>query len=516
MPLSLIRGKHVVCRVTGVDSAEVVSDGAVLQRDGVIEAVGDYRELSQQHPDAEVIGAGNHIVMPGMVNDHFHVGLTPFQMGAPDLPLEMWSLHRIGIRAIDPYLDQLYGAVQMIETGTTTVQAIHSPGRGYGPVSMDIADKVIDAYQTSGMRVSYAPSVVDQNSMVAGAGGGEADFAATMPADLAERYRSLMAPSYWPAGEIIPVLDEICRKYGDNQHERVQVTMAPSNVHRCSDELLVGIKELAGRHSTGIHIHLQETVYQKLYGFTAYGKTPLQHLYDLGFLGPEVVCGHSVWATEADLRLMAETGTNICHNASSNLRLQSGIAPMGRILAAGIKVAIGSDEAGLNDDKDLFQEMRLVLKIHRVPGIDLEPPTSYQVLEMATANGAYASWFGDRIGTLEPGKRADMVLVDMRNIEEPFLDPRVSVVDALVHRGRGIDVDTVLVDGEVVMRDQELTRVDKEVLFREIRDALDRPLTTQEAERRELARLVEPHLRRFYGGTTQQNMTPFTAYNSRV
>ncbi|MCY4415644.1 MAG: amidohydrolase family protein [Chloroflexi bacterium] len=516
MPLSLIRGKHVVCKVTGVESAEVVSDGAVLQRDGVIEAVGDYRELSQQHPDAEGIGAGNHIVMPGMVNDHFHVGLTPFQMGAPDLPLEMWSLHRIGIRAIDPYLDQLYGAVQMIETGTTTVQAIHSPGRGYGPVSMEIADKVIDAYQTSGMRVSYAPSVVDQNSMVAGAGGGEADFAAAMPADLAERYRSLMAPSYWPAGEIIPVLDEICRKYGDNQHERVQVTMAPSNVHRCSDELLVGIKELAGRHSTGIHIHLQETVYQKLYGFTAYGKTPLQHLYDLGFLGPEVVCGHSVWATEEDLRLMAETGTNICHNASSNLRLQSGIAPMGRILEAGIKVAIGSDEAGLNDDKDLFQEMRLVLKIHRVPGIELEPPTSYQVLQMATANGAYASWFGDRIGTLEPGKRADMVLVDMRNIEEPFLDPRVSVVDALVHRGRGIDVETVLVDGEVVLRDKQLTSVDKEALFREVRDALDRPLTAQEEERRELARLVEPHLRRFYSGTTQQDMTPFTAYNSRV
>ena len=127
MTLSLIRGKHVVCKVTGADSAEVVSDGAVLQRDGVIEAVGAYDVLSQQHPDAEIIGAGNHIVMPGLVNDHFHVGLTPFQMGAPDLPLEMWSLHRIGVRSIDPYLDQLYGAVQMIETGTTTVQAIHSP-----------------------------------------------------------------------------------------------------------------------------------------------------------------------------------------------------------------------------------------------------------------------------------------------------------------------------------------------------------------------------------------------------
>ena len=223
--------------------------------------------------------------------------------------------------------------------------------------------------------------------MVAGSGGGEADFAAQMPPDLAERYRSFMAPSYWPVAEIMPVLEEICGKYGNNQYERVQVTMAPSNVHRCSDELLTALKELAGRHSTGIHIHLQETVYQKLYGHAAYSKTPLQHLHDLGFLGPEVTCGHSVWATEEDLGLMAATGANICHNASSNLRLQSGIAPMGRILAAGIKVAIGSDEAGLNDDKDLFQEMRLVLKLHRVPGMDLEPPTSCQVLEMATVNG---------------------------------------------------------------------------------------------------------------------------------
>ena len=516
MARSLIRGKYVVSKVTGPQSADVVYDGAVLQDDGQIEAVGPYRDLVRQNPGAEVIGSGNHIVMPGLVNDHFHVGLTPFQLGAPDLPLEMWSLARIGTRMIDPYLDQLYGAVQMIETGTTTVQAIHSPGRGYGPVSMEIADKVVGAYQASGMRVSYAPSVVDQNSMVAGPGGGEEDFTVQLPTELAERYRTLMAPSYWPVSEIMPVLDEISRKYGNGLYERVRVTMAPSNVHRCSDELLVAIKELAGRYSTGIHIHLQETVYQKLYGHLAYGKTPLQHLHSLGFLGPEVTCGHSVWATEEDLRLMAETGANICHNASSNLRLQSGIAPMRQILAAGIKVAIGSDEAGLNDDKDLFQEMRLVLKIHRVPGIDLEPPTACQVFQMATANGAYASWFGDRIGTLEPGRRADMVLLDLRNIEEPFLDPEVSIVDALVHRGRAIDVDTVLVDGEVVLKEGRHTLVDKAELFRELKAALDRPLSSQEIERRELARLAEPYLRSFYGGPVPHDAAPFSVYNARA
>ena len=212
---------------------------------------------------------------------------------------------------------------------------------------------------------------------------------------------------------------------------------------------------------------------------------------------------------------MAATQTNVCHNASSNLRLQSGIAPLGRLLASGVRVALGSDEAGLNDDKDLFQEMRLVLKLHRVPGVDNIPPTAYQVFQMATVNGAYASWFGDRIGTLEPGKRADMILLNLQNIEEPYLDPDVSIVDAVVHRGRSMDVDTVMVDGEVIMRDRQLTRIDKEWLFKELRRSLDRPLSPEELDRRELSRLTEPHLRRFYEGTMPQDEVPHTYYNAR-
>jgi cytosine/adenosine deaminase-related metal-dependent hydrolase len=176
---------------------------------------------------------------------------------------------------------------------------------------------------------------------------------------------------------------------------------------------------------------------------------------------------------------------------------------------------MGSDEAGINDDKDLLQEMRLVLKLHRVPGIENLPPTAYQVFQMATVNGAYASWFGDRIGTLEPGKRADMVLLNLQNIEEPYLDQEVSVVDAVVHRGRSMDVDTVMVEGEIIMRDKQLTKVDKEGLFTELKTALDRPLSPAEAERRELSRLVEPHLRRFYAGTIPQKTTPHTSYNAR-
>jgi hypothetical protein len=134
---------------------------------------------------------------------------------------------------------------------------------------------------------------------------------------------------------------------------------------------------------------------------------------------------------------------------------------------------------------------------------------------MATANGAYASWFGDRIGTLEPGKRADMVLLDLRHIEEPYLDPEVSLVDAVIHRGRSIDVETVIVDGEVLLRDRQLTRVDKPALFQELKKALDRPLRPDELERRELSRRLEPYLRRFYQGTMPHQATPHTSYNAR-
>ncbi|MCE2405589.1 MAG: amidohydrolase family protein [Dehalococcoidia bacterium] len=514
MASSLVRGKYVIRKVTGPDSAEVVSDGALFQRDGEIVEVGDYERLRANHPDVEVIGSPRYVVMPGLVNDHFHVGLTPFQLGAPDLPLDLWGLVTMGrayARRLDPYLDQLYGAVQMIESGTTTVQAIHGSNRGARPMNPEAADRAITAFQESGMRVSYCPSVADQNSLVSL--GTEAGFAATLPPELAERFTSFMAASYRPVEETIEAFEEISERWG-NRYERVRLTLAPSNVHRCSDELLVAFRELANKHKTGIHIHLQESIYQKLEGLRAWNKTPLQHLNDLGFLGPDVVCGHSVWVTDEDIEVMAATGTNVCHNASSNLRISSGIAPIGKLLQKGIRVAIGSDEAGINDDKDLLQEMRLVQKIHKAPGVETAPPTSYQVFQMATENGAYASWFGDRVGTLEPGKRADVVLLSLDSIEEPYLDPEVSIVDAVVHRGTKWDVHTVLVDGEVVMRDRKLTKIDKEGLYRELKEVLNRPKTDYQIEMRDMTDQLMPYLRRFYEGTIPEGMTPHTIYNA--
>jgi len=515
MASTLVRGKYIICKVMSATSAEVISDGAVFQRDGEIIEIGKYDDLRVRYTADEVIGSPNYVVLPGLINTHFHVGLTPFQLGAPDLPLELWMPFRIGARDVDPYLSNLYGAVQMITSGTTTVGVLQVPNNLTTPVKLDTVDKTLKAFQDSGIRVTYGTLMNSHNYMVVGARGGEEDFALQLPTDLSKRFESSVGQRYFSTEEHLSDIQELFTKYGGNRYERIRIILAPSNVHRCSDDLLLAVKQLAKQHKTAINIHVQETVYQKLYGLHAWGKTPLQHLNDLGFLGPEVTCSHCVWVTDEDIDVIAETGTNVCHLASSNLRLQSGIAPVNRLLERGVRIALGTDEAGLNDDKDMLQEMRLVMKLHREPGIENTPPTAYQTLQMATINGALNCQYGDRVGTLEAGKRADMVLINLHNIEEPYLEPGVSIVDAVVQRGRSVDVETVMIDGEVVLRDHRLTRIDSESLFKELKQSLSRPLLPHEIERKELSRQLEPYLKPFYARTLDRMPSPHYYYNGR-
>jgi cytosine/adenosine deaminase-related metal-dependent hydrolase len=210
--------------------------------------------------------------------------------------------------------------------------------------------------------------------------------------------------------------------------------------------------------------------------------------------------GHGVWLTEDDVALAALTGTMVCHNASSNLRLRSGVAPLNHFQARGLRVGLGLDEAGINDDRDMFQEMRLVLRLHRVPGMDDGVPTSAQVFEMATAGGAATTGFGDRIGRLAPGSAADLVLLPWASLAAPYLEPGTDPVDAVVHRARAAAVDTVMVAGEVVLRDGRFTRVDRDAALAELAAALRAPLSPTEERRRRIAREVFPHVRRFYDG----------------
>jgi len=512
---SLLRGKYIISKVTGKFSADIIRDGCIYQENGLIQEIGLYRDLHQRYPSVEVIGGDKFLVFPGLVNDHDHIGISSLQLGVSHTNLELTGLGRIGSRTLDPYLEHLYGAIQMIESGTTTVQIMYTPGRGVAPIDEESTDKVIRAYQDVGVRLCYAPILQDQNSMVGGPRGGETEFAQSLPGNLGQRFSNFMGKGYWPADELVDASEDVIKKYNGTNRGRVTVNTAPTNAQRCSDRLLTGLKDLSVKYKTTTHIHLLETIYQKLFGLRIYGKSAVQHLEDIGFLGDEVVCGHSIWLTEEDVDILERTGTSVCHNASSNLRLLSGIAPVPYLLEKGIRVALGTDDMGMNDDKDMLQEMRLVLKLHRMPGVEFDPITPFQVFEMATTNGAVNTGLETDIGSLEVGKKADIVLLDLKRLEKPYLAPESSILEMLVQRGKDTDVDTVVVDGEVVMKDKKITKIDKEKLYGEIRDALDRPLTKDEEEAKTLALEVYPYLKGFYHGTIDRLNKPFSQYNSK-
>lgn len=510
MASSLIRGKYVVCRALGDDESEIVFDGAVFQRDGEIVEIGRYDDLKDRHQPDEVIGGPNFVVIPGLINAHHHSGLTPFQLGSPDLPLEPWVISKFGQRDVDPYLDTLYCAMQMIESGITTV--MHNHALRWFPEGASLDDwgaSLIEAYEASGMRVAFSLFNRDQNHLVYE---DNDTFMGSLPPELVTQIKEVFPFSPVSSADHLELTAELKRR---KQSDRVHVFVSAHNVHWCSDQMLREVSEFARKHETGVHIHVQETIYQKMYGTRHWGMTPLAHLNDLGFLGPEVSIAHGVWLTDSDIDLMAETGTMLCHNPSSNLRLSSGVAPINRMLDAGVTVAIGIDEAGINDDNDLLQEMRLAQKIHREPGVGVASPSSHRIFDMATRAGAAVTFFGNQVGTLEAGKRADIVLVDLSRITEPYLDPDTNIVDAIVYRGRGTDVDTVIVDGEVLMRGRKLMRVNKDEVIAELKASLGQPLKPHELRRAELSAALLPHVTNWFANWDLEQGDPHYRYNAR-
>ena len=200
MPSSLIHGKYVICKVVSRAEAHVIADGAVFQRDGTIIDIGPYQELAAKYQPDAVFGSDQHVVMPGFVNSHHHVGLTPFQLGSPDYPLELWFASRMAARDVPPYLDTLYSAFEMLESGITTVQHLH--GWRVGPIARvhAIAEQILKAYQDIGMRVSYSYALRDQNRLVYEA---DEDFVKRLPAGLASQVAAYLQ------AQVIPVEDHL-------------------------------------------------------------------------------------------------------------------------------------------------------------------------------------------------------------------------------------------------------------------------------------------------------------------
>ena len=496
----LVLGRTILQGFSADDTPLLHQDAALLVRHGLVQAIGPADDLHRQHPAARIIGGADTVVIPGLVNAHHHVGLTPLQLGSPDHPLELWFASRLALRDVDLRLDTLFSAFEMIASGVTTVQHLHSRAPGSPDQVLQAAAAVTGAYREIGMRASYSMAMRDQNRLV------YADDQAFV-AGLPEALRPAMAAHF--RRFTMPLQDQVAVFHALRARHAVdpllQVQLAPANLHWLSDAALETVAELAARTGAPMHLHLLETPYQKEYATRRTGGSAFRFIERLGLASPQLTIGHGVWMTDEDIERCAQSGTRICHNCSSNFRLRSGRAPLNRFQAAGIPVALGIDEAGINDDRDMLQEMRLVLHTHRHPGIGTPHPTPAAVLHMATEHGAGTTPFAGRIGHLAPGMAADLVLLNWTEVTWPYQNPDLSMVDVLVQRARPGAVQAVMIAGQVVYQDGRFTQVNRDAVLAEIAADLSRPLTPAEEARLAMARKVMPHVRRFYDGYLTQN-----------
>ncbi|MCB1740648.1 MAG: amidohydrolase family protein [Gammaproteobacteria bacterium] len=512
MSTSLIRSRAMITRAIDRDRVEEIADGAVLQEDGVIAAVGRYEDLKRRYPTVPVIGSGEEILLPGFVNGHHHVGLTPVQLGSPDMPLELWFVTRMVARNLNLYLDTLYSAFEMIASGITTVQHIH----GWMPGKVDevegYAEQVIKAYEDIGMRVSYCFAVRDQNRLVYQA---DEAFVASLPTQLRDPMKRWFERFQMGLDDAMGMFEHLHARHHNKSRTKIQ--LAPANLHWCSDQALRALSDASSRFDAPMHMHLVETAYQKEYARRRGDCTALEYLDRFDMLTPRLTLGHGVWLNQSDIDRIAQTGVCVCHNCSSNFRLRSGVAALNEFERQGVNTAIGLDEAGINDDRDMLQEMRMVLRAHRVPGMDDQVPTTPQVLRMATVGGARTTPYRDSLGTLEVGKGADLSLIDWRQISYPYLDENTSLVDAVVQRAKSEGVRMVMCDGEIIYRDGVFTKVDQAGALKALHEELQSALSDDEVERRELSKALLPHVKQFYADYFDPAQhQPFYKPSSRV
>jgi 5-methylthioadenosine/S-adenosylhomocysteine deaminase len=479
---TLIRNALVV---TMDERNEIIDGGAIAIDDRRIVYVGPMEWLP---PGAfeRTIDASRMIAMPGMVNAHCHSPANLVRGMMPSKPLEIWrAYYRASLRGMgdeDFYASALLGGMEMLKNGATTMLdhfAGNSSCRFMG------AGAAIQAMRDLGLRHVAALTMTDKN------------YEDTIPlgatdAALTDEIKRMSASE---AKSVAAWLDE-CEAFIETFHAPQKLTTAcpgPSAVQRCSDELLCGCAELARKKNLPVHIHLAETKAQAVQGKRIYGHSLFQHLDSLGIVGTNLSCAHSIWIEDRDVDLFARCGATPVHNPASNLRIGSGLAKVKEFLAAGVSVGLGTDGSASNDGQNMFDAVRLAALIHNQAGTDFNQwVTPAQALAMATRNGARA--FGIDAGTLAPGKLADIVL--LRRDRAAFT-PLNDVVAQLAFCENGSDVETVIVNGEVVVDNGRLTKVDEEEVLRlaeQSRKRLDPSIQSELAA----ARTMEPALAEMY------------------
>jgi cytosine/adenosine deaminase-related metal-dependent hydrolase len=407
-------------------------------------------------PADRVIEAERRLVIPGLVDAHSHLYGTLVPALVDRLPLDIRMPFLVpacaGWTADEVRVATLLGALRMLRGGTTTVLENLIQG-------IEATEPAIRALLEAGMRAVVGPMLADR------------PFHETLPGYLErlpepERSRALAAPVPRPKDLVEP-----CRAIARRWHGaegRITVCLSPSTPHRCTDELLTLIAEAAEAERLPVHTHLLETRPQAVVARRLYGRTMVEQIRALGLLGPRLSCAHAVWVTDGDLDLLAEAGAGVSHNPLSNLYLGSGIACLPGMLRRGIPVGLGSDGPNCGSSVALFEVMKLAAVVHRIAEPDGDEWVSArEAFRLATLGGARALGLDREVGSLEPGKKADLVLLDA---DAPNFVPLNDPVAQLVYGETGRSVETVLINGEVVLEGGRPTRFDPDGLRAEARE----------------------------------------------
>jgi 5-methylthioadenosine/S-adenosylhomocysteine deaminase len=417
----VVEGDYVV---TMSGNAAVIEKGAVVVDKGAILAVGPAAELESKYKGRETLAGKDRIVLPGLINGHAHSAMTLLRGIADDRELMDWLTHYIfptEVRFVDAEFVRIgteLACWEMIRSGTTTFVDMY-----YFP------DAVANAVEKCGLRVLVAPSVIDQKSPDAA----NAEEQLRLAADFVRRWKGRDP-------RIIPII-------------------GAHSIYTIKPPMLQKIRATAQELGVPVTIHVAESRFEVDYSRKNYGTTPVTFLDGIGFFNGPTIAAHIVYPTDPEMAMLAQRHVGVVHNPSSNMKIASGISPVTGMLKAGVTVGLGTDGAATNNDLDMFEEMRLAAFLQKVSTLDPQVVPAATALRMATAGGAEAIGLGDQIGSLTPGRRADLIQV---SLADPHFTPLYDVISHLVYVGHGQDVASTVVEGKVLMRDGKVLTLDTE------------------------------------------------------
>ncbi len=431
--------------VTMNPARDIITDGAIAVEGNRIVAIGKTGDLQRQFTSGEEIDVQGKLIIPGLIDTHVHLAQALIRGCADDMALIQWLTDRVWVlqgnfTKDDGYVSARLCIAEMLKSGTTTfLESMLAHRYGF--------DGIAEAVDESGIRACLAGIVMDIGTYAT-------QTNAMHPGLIESRETSLLG-----------VLD-MHSKWEGAADGRIHVWFGPRTPGGVSPELYREMSELAHQRNMGITMHLAEVQADQIFLKETYGLSPVYFAESVGLLGPRTVLVHMVWLTQEDIDKLAATGTHVSHNPSSNSKLASGVCKVPQMLASGVNVALGCDGGPSNNDYDMIREMKLAALIHKAVTLDPLIVPAETVLEMATINGARALGLEQEIGSLEVGKKADLVVIDLNRLHTT---PSPNPISALVYAATGGEVDLVMVDGQILVERGELLTMDEEEIMAQAR-----------------------------------------------